>query len=450
MGAELRLGRVEETRFRRIALALAIAGILHALLYLPLISPHGTADTESYTDAAHAILRGSYSVPLRNPDITGLYLPKAAAGAYEHDTFRPPGYPLFLAAAGGGTSAVSKGFLFALQSLLVGVAVWLLALVARLAFGARAGLAAAALYTLDPYSKRYAALVLSEQLAAALALATAYAAVRAWRSGSPRWWVAAGAAAAALTLTRPLLALAIPLLALGALLTVRPLRRGTLAAAGSLAAALVLLAPWVGWNAAVTGKTTLSTSGEGVNLLLASHGEGLHRTTAEVARDPAYERDFHSVRRFAPNAAEIRRDKDAHGRYLARADSELRRFAEQEYRHRLAHEPATVVGEVVYRGYFLWMAHEDWYQPRRGALLFLLRAVDWGVLALAAAGALLALARAGPGRGLVIFLLAFTALNALHHVEARYAIPVRGLYLALCALPIVHLAERKRRVHGVP
>ncbi len=441
---------MEESRFSRIALVLAIVGALHALLYLPLISPHTTADTQSYTDAAHAILRGSYSVPLRSPDITGLYLPKAAAGAYEHDTFRPPGYPLFLAAAGGGTSAVSKGFVFALQALLMGVAVWLLALVGRGAFGARVGLTAAAAYALDPYSKRYVALLVSEQLATALALATAYAAVRGWQSRSWRWWTVSGALAAALTLTRPLLALAIPLLALGALLTVRPLRGGAVAAAASLGAALVLLAPWVTWNAAVTGKATLSTSGEGVNLLLAAHGEGLHRTLAEVLRDPVYERDFLSVRRFAPTAAQLRSDKDEHGRYLARADSELRRLAEQEYRRRLAHEPATVLGEVAYRGYFLWMAHEDWYQPRHGALLLLLQLVDWIVLALAGLGTVLALARAGPGRGIAIFVLAFTALNAIHHVEARYAIPVRGLYLALAALGAVQLAARARDAGRAP
>jgi 4-amino-4-deoxy-L-arabinose transferase-like glycosyltransferase len=441
---------VDEKRFRRVALALAAAGTLHALVYLPLISPHSTADTQSYTDAAHAILRASYSVPLRSPDITGLYLPKAAEGAYEHDTFRSPGYPLVLAATGGGTSDVSRGFLFALQALLMGVSVWLLALVARGAFGARAGLAAAAIYALDPYSKRYVALVLSEATATVLALATAYAVVRAWRGRSARWWAAAGLAAGALTLTRPLLALAVPLVALGALVTLRPLRTAFAGAAAALAAALVLVMPWVGWNAAVTGKFSLSTSGEGWNLLLAAHGEGLHRTLADVIRDPEYRRDYLSVRRFAPSAEELRRDKDAHSRYLARADAELRNLAEDEYGHRLRSEPASVLGEIAYRSYFLWMAHEDWYQPDSGFILFVLRLADWIVLAFAAAGCALALARSGPGRAIAAFLLLFTAVNALHHVEARYAIPVRGLYLALAALAGVALAKRIAHIRGVP
>ncbi len=441
---------MDERRFRRAALALALVGTLHALVYLPLISPHGTADTQSYTDAAHAILRGSYSVPLRSPDITGLYLPKAAAGAYEHETFRSPGYPLALAAVGGGTSDLSRGFAFALQALLMGVSVWLLALVARSASGPRVGLAAAALYALDPYSKRYVSLVLSEIAATALVLLTAYAAVRGWRDRSWRWWAAAGLASGALTLTRPLLALAVPFVALGALVTLRPLRTGLVAAAASLAAALVLVMPWVGWNAAITGHATLSTSGEGWNLLLAAHGEGLHRPFAEVIRDPEYLRDRLSVRRFAPSVTELRTDKDAHGRYLARADSEQRRLAQDEYRERLAHEPHQVVGEVLYRAYFLWMAHEDWYQPGSGVILFLLRLVDWAVLAFAAAGCALALLRAGPARGLAVFLLVFTALNALHHVEARYAIPVRGLYLAFAALAGLTVAERIAHIRGVP
>jgi hypothetical protein len=88
------------------------------------------------------------------------------------------------------------------------------------------------------------------------------------------------------------------------------------------------------------------------------------------------------------------------------------------------------------------MAHEDWVQPRRA--VWLLRAADWLELALAAAGAALAIRRGGAARALALFLVLFTLVNAVHHVETRYSMPVRGLYLAFAALALLALANRVR------
>src|SRR5205807_951002 len=103
---------------------------------------------------------------------------------------------------------------------------------------------------------------------------------------------------------------------------------------------------------------------------------------------------------FAPSAAELRRNPEAHPHYLARADAEQRRLAEHLYWKRLRHEPFTVLGEVAYRGYFLWMAHEDWVQPRWFRPV--LRAADWLTLALAALGVALAIRLGGAGRALAL------------------------------------------------
>jgi hypothetical protein len=149
------------------------------------------------------------------------------------------------------------------------------------------------------------------------------------------------------------------------------------------------------------------------------------------------------VYRLLPSAARLARDPEAHPHYLARADAEQRRLAWHRYGDRLRDEPLAVAGELAYRGYFLWMAHEDWVQP--SWLLPLLRALDWASLALAAAGILLALRASGPGRALGLFLLVFTLANALHHVEARYAMPVRGLYLAFAGSALLRLAAVARR-----
>ena len=410
---------------------------LHGLLYVPFISPHTTMDTPTYLAPAHAILHGSYSTPLPALDSTYLRIPASAVGAPERQTMRTPGYPLLLAAVGGGKPGPSRDILYLVQALLCGAATFLLTLTARRLWNERLGLFAGALYALDPYSKRYVSIVLTEVLATFLAVAAAYAFVRARQERSAAWWAATGGLIAALTLTRPLFALAVPLAALAVLLTRR--WRGVVAFA---AATAVLLGPWLGWTAAATEKPVLASFGEGWNLLLAAHGEG-PRTTAEVEYSKDYSREFNSVHRFAPSAHSLRTDPDAHPRYLVRADSEQRRIAWRVYGRRLRHVPLTVAGEVLYRAAFLWSAHRDWHQPSGGLGLLALELVSWVTIALAAAGVLLALRGGGPARDLGLFLLVFTLVNAIHHVEARYSIPVRGLELAFAALALGALRPRR-------
>jgi 4-amino-4-deoxy-L-arabinose transferase-like glycosyltransferase len=406
-------------------------GALHGLIYVPFAGPR-LGDSPGYEAAAHAIRHGSYTTPLPDVDVTGLPIPASAQGAPERQTYRTPGYPLLLAAAdyGGARPLV----LIVVQALLTGAGVILVALTALRLWSERAGLLAGLLAAVDPFPKHYVPRVLSEALAGFLVAATAYAFVRAWQNRAPAWWALTGLATAALALTRPLFVLAVPLVVLTALL--RRSWRGALTCA---AACAVLLAPWLAWEGDVAGRVTMASFGEGWNLLLAAHGEGLHRTAVEVERSPAYLRDFNSVHRFAPSATALRADPEAHPHYLARADAEQRRLAEHLYWKRLRHEPLTVLGEVVYRGYFLWMAHEDWVQPR--GFVWLLRAADWLVLALAAAGAAVAFRLGGAGRALALFLVLFTLVNAVHHVEARYAMPVRGLYVAFVALSLLALLD---------
>jgi dolichyl-phosphate-mannose-protein mannosyltransferase len=414
-------------------LVLGAVGALHGLVYVPFAGPR-LGDTPGYVAAAQAIRDGSYSTPLPDVDVTGYAIPESAQGAPERQSYRTPGYPLLLAATGYGGPG-RPYILTVVQALLTGAAVWLVALLARRLWSEQAGLLAGALAAIDPFPKHYVPRILSEALAGFLVALSAYAFVRAWQSRSPGWWAAAGAATAALTLTRPLFLVAVPLVLLAAVL------RGRLVAVAACAlAAGVLLGPWLAWEKDVTGKVTASSFGEGWNLLIAAHGEGLHRTSVEIERSPDYAHDFRSVHRFAPSAAALRRDPQAHPHYLARADAEQRRLAEHLYRKRLRDEPLDVLGEIAYRGYFLWMAHEDWAQPR--LLLPLLRGADWLALALAAVGAALAIRLGGAGRGLALFLLVFTLVNALHHVEARYAMPMRGLYAAFIAVALTALWRR--------
>jgi hypothetical protein len=307
-------------------------------------------------------------------------------------------------------------------------------------WGESLGLLAAALYALDPYSKHYVSLVMSEALAGAAAIATAYAYTRAWQERSARWWAAAGALAAALTLVRAVFVLAVVLVVAAALLRSGPRLRSAAAAAG---AAALLLVPWLGWTASVTGRPVLASYGQGYNLLVAAHGEGPGRTFAEVTATPAFLRDFTAPHRLFPTAAELRADPQAHPRYVREADAILAGRARAEYRERLADEPARVAWEALYRMAFLWWAHEDWYQPD-GVALTVLRAFDWALIVLALAGMGLAVRRGGPPRGIAVALVAYTVVLGLHHVEARFAMPVRGLMLAFVGLALAELAPRVR------
>lgn len=430
-----------EGRFRRTVVVASAVAALHGLAYVPFVSPHETPDSSSYLETASSILDASYSTPLHERDITGAAVAEEAQGQSVPQTYRTPGYPLLLTLVGGGDAGFSQTLLFFLQALLFGVTTFLTALTARRLWGPYVALFAAWTVALDPFSKRSIALVLSEVLAGALAMAAAYALVRAWQQHSARWWAATGALLGALSLVRPLFALAIPMAAVAALLGSAGKRQRLLSVAAVCLVSLLALAPWLAWTNSQAGKPVLASFGPGWNLLVGAHGEGLGRTWSDVESDPAYRRDFDSVHRLAPTAAELLSDPSSEARYLVAADDEQRRLAIERYSERVGEEPLAVVGDVLYRSYFLWMAHEEWYQPT-GAALLPLRVTDWVILALAVAGAAMAARRRGPGLGLVLFLLTFTLVNGFHHVEARYSLPLRPLFLALASLAVVSALRR--------
>jgi 4-amino-4-deoxy-L-arabinose transferase-like glycosyltransferase len=438
------VARVQLDRFTLLALLAAVVGAAHGLVYVP-FAGHVLGDSPTYTTPAHALLSGGYSTPLPAMDVTGLRIPPPARGRLEPQTYRTPGYPLLLAAAGGGTSSRSTDVVIGLQAALAGATVFLLALAFRRLWGERTALLGAYLAALDPFTKHYVTRILSEVLAGFLVAAAVYAFVRAWQTGSRTWWAAFGLLGAALSLTRPLFLFVVPLGALAALVSGGTARARLLAATVTAVAAVALLTPWLVWTSSAVGHPVMQSFGEGWNLLIAAHGEGLHHTAVEVEASTAYRRDFDSVHELAPSPAALARDPDAHARYLARADARQRDLALDLYGERLRHEPLRVLGEIVYRGYFLWMAHEDWRQPGGWPLLGL-RLVDWLTLLLTAAGMLVAFRAGGLGRAPAVFLLVFTLVNAVHHVEARYAMPVRGLALGYAALALAALYAHGGRI----
>jgi len=432
----------------RLALLAAVIGAVHGLVYVPFAN-HVGGDTPSYTAPAHALLHGSYSTPLPAVDVTGLRIPTEARGRLEPQTYRAPGYPLLLAVAGGGTSSASIDAVIGLQALLTGATVFLLALTFRRVWGERTALLATYLVALDPFTKHYVAKILSEVLAGLLVAAAAYALVCALQTRKASHWAVLGFAAAALSLTRPLFLIVLPLIVVGLLLRTSSLRERIRDVAATTAAAATLVVPWLAWTSAATGHPVMQSYGAGWNLLIAAHGEGLHRTAVEVEESADYRRDFDAVHRLAPSAAQLIRDRDAHARYLARADARQRDLALDLYVQRLGREPLTVLGEIVYRAYFLWMAHEDWRQPP-GLPTLGLRTLDWITVLMASIGLVLALRLGGAGRWIGLFLLVYTAVNALNHVEARYAMPVRGLAIGYAAVALMAVVSRVRALVVAP
>src|SRR5207244_13380226 len=120
-----------------------------------------------------------------------------------------------------------------------------------------------------------------------------------------------------------------------------------------------------------------------------------------------------------------------------RADTELRTRARSLYWRRLKHDPLEVAWENAYRNYFLWTAHHDWYQPH-GAALLALQALDWILLVPAASGIVLGFLRGGAAAAVAVFLVVYSATLSTHHVEARFSMPLRRLFLPYAAFAAVN------------
>lgn len=418
------------TRFTTLAVACACLAVLHGLVTIAVVSNHTSFDSASFIAAAHALRHGTYPAPY---------------GPGDTIEDRTPGYPLFLAVLGGGGPGASRTIVLLVQAAAAGLATWLLAVLVRRLWGPVVGLTAAALYAIDPLSKRAVTLILSEQLATVLFLVSAYGFVRGCQERRARWWATSGLAAGALTLVRPSFAVTLALPVVGALVLSGESWRSRLRnAALAAACAAALVAPWLARNAIVLGQPVLASSGDGVSLLLAADGEGPTHSAWQLLKTQMYARQLRGFRN--PSAEALRRNRYAGARAELAYDQLLERRALHLYRTRLAREPLTVLGEYGYRAYFLWEATADLLQPQpSGPARVLLRVLDAMSILIACLGLVLAARIRGPSRALVVFTLAFTALTAIGHVEPRYSDPLRGLFFGFVALGLCSTVAFLRR-----
>ena len=275
-------------------------------------------------------------------------------------------------------------------------------------WGPGVGLASAAVYALDPFSKHYVTILLSEQLAAFLVLAGVFAYTRAVRSRHLGWWAATGALAGSLTLVRAVFVFTVPLVIGAALLQRGTKLRGAVAA---LACAALLLVPWLAWTNHTTGRAVLANWGQGYNLLVAAHGEGFGRTQTDVSEDRAFvarPRAAASIRAVARATAPRSRGAPALPRARGRRGAfPCGRGVPRPARRR----PLQVVSGDVYRAFFLWQAHEDWYQPSGAALQLSCKRSTFWSSPWRSSSLVLALRRGGLYAGVALVLLAYTVCD---------------------------------------
>jgi len=140
------------------------------------------------------------------------------------ELFRPPGYPAFIALT-YGLLGRNAGSLALLQLGLGGVIIFLLYDLGFRLHSPRAGLVAAGLYALDPFSAIWGLAVLSETLFTALVFFGLYGLVRWHLERREAWLVFAGMAGGLSALVRPIGLLLLPLWALMVFLTDRRRQR---------------------------------------------------------------------------------------------------------------------------------------------------------------------------------------------------------------------------------
>lgn len=206
---------------------------------------------------------------------------------------RAPGYPVFLAALGAGRAPAEHApvRVKVAQSIVGGLIVWLIGLLALGAAGPRAGVVAAAIAAVYPPLVWMPAYVLSETLYSALALTSALVLQRAAdRStatpGMPaaaRLAGAGGLIAGAASLVRPAMLFFLPLAFAWFLVRRRP----RLAIAVAMAAALVI-APWTIRNVHTYGRLVLIASEGGVTFWTGNHP--LARGEGDLAANPEIKR----------------------------------------------------------------------------------------------------------------------------------------------------------------
>jgi 4-amino-4-deoxy-L-arabinose transferase-like glycosyltransferase len=349
--------------------------------------------------------------------------------------YRPPGFPVLLAAAqallGGGTLDDR------LAQCAVGVAlVALVGIVAARLFDRRTALVAMTLAALSPVLVVFGSSLISEPLFATLELAAVAAALCA-RSAphATRWAVLAGIAAGAAALTRSEGLLALPAVAL---IAWRP--RAWAPPLALVLAGIAVVAPWTVRNAEVL-HAFVPVSTETGNTLAGTYNDlsANDRVAPAAWRDPRLSGLYPAVRA-------------AHRFSEPGLDRALERVAVDYvtdhplYPLRVAVQNAGRLAGLAPASWSAWSLHTVSLSTRAGTLV---RVALLLTVLLAVAGALGGRARHLPA-GWWLTGLVLAASTLLVNAEQRFAVPLQPWLILLAALPISAALDRGRgRSHVV-
>lgn len=404
-------------------------------------------DQADYRELTHALAaRGEFTrAPAGEPFIA--------------ESYRRPGYPLFLATlcrtvgCGHWSIAVAQAGLYAALVLLT------YRVAAQVACGPP--LLATALVALYAPIAYYAALALSELLAGFLIIAAAALYLRA-RTGGAAWAFAAGATCGFLALTRPVFTL-VPAVFIVAEALARPafapgvLRRS----AALLLGAALLIGPFVGYSVAHFGTAPVGTTG---NLRLLGYLQG---KLSGAGADTRPLREGALAGAPDPNLVEIGRRSGldpVESIEVAGSFRDIAVFEATEGRARIAahvtlddqlgeradrliaHDPlGFALRGLTVRTPALWAADAPAYQLGNVIPLVLISVEGVAFLGAVVGSLLLARSRALPALLVAGVLLYVWLLSIPFYTEGRYAVPVRS-FMAIALLPVfVRLGSSVRR-----
>ena len=453
------------TTSRRALLVIALVAMAHAACFAIYQRPDwDTAwdDQAGYQRLGHVLATtGTFT---RNPD----------AQPFVPETIRTPGYPLFVAAvyrvAGESHAAVAaaQGLLFALLTLVV------FALTSRLATE-RVALVAAAFTALFPPIPYYGALVLTEVLCTVLVTLGIWSALRAIQERRPGQYILTGVLFGLATLTRPSFAL-FPVALVGCVALAALWRREGRAVWAwglMLAAFVVVLGPWLAYNAIYVHRWTVSPAGGIGRATWEASWQGTWpgRVQADLTRladahtgedDDTLDRlvtEFAAANNLPadPMLTYVHQWRDIRRIWNTPTDprerSVMRIAADDEYwRVGLANIQRDRVGHLLRRvtvgTFVLWAAEIPIrYSQINSVRPLVIRAI-WLVQAVVMGLALIGVVFVAQRRGaleaapMAALIAYITALHVPLLAEARFSLPAKPVVLALAAIALAELLHR--------
>jgi 4-amino-4-deoxy-L-arabinose transferase-like glycosyltransferase len=461
---------------RRLQLALVVTvAMIHAGFFIEVQRAEWSnervfSDQQEYEQLArNLVTTGRYtSVPAGTPAIP----------AFE----RTPGYPLFLAAI-YMVAGPQRLFVVVVHAVLFALLCVLVYLMAERMAGSSLALTAGLATALYPPLPYWGAFALSELLATFLLGAAIYLIIEGLEGRQVVRFSIAGAVLGYLALVRPAWVL-FPLMLAAVLLVVSRVgrlgrhERGRVrgvAVAGLVAAALVVVSPWIAHVYVTFGKFSMNPVGmwkavwwgygqamwpARVAVQLAELSKSEITGAALHARLDGLDIDVARARRWIEADREIRASWRAQGTLHEQMTAKL----EVEPRYR-AHAIAAIraapwayaTGRLLYGSFVLWAADIPVRYTRIDALprgaIRAMYALQIAVLAAAVAG-LAVLARHVP-LAAAVFAAALLYVEGIHvplHTDVRYSLPAKPLVVLLACAAVLHAYRwhaARRRLTGV-